>query len=138
MVVLMVKVGRFIKHSATSNRDVINQNWPSDVGRLTRMKSHSGKKKENTLLRIIRIINKMIPMMMIMLMTKTMPTTMITTTMTMPTEVMMIVKVVIMLVVVIPVMTIMVMMATTTGLGLNTPQTSRTKHDENDHRISRM
>ena len=28
--------------------------------------------------------------------------------------------------------------ATTTGLGLNTPQTSRTKHDENDHRISRM
>ena len=45
MGLLMVKVGRFINHSATSNRDVINHNWLSDLGRLTRMKSHSGKKK---------------------------------------------------------------------------------------------
>ena len=42
---MMVKVGRFIKHSATPNRAVINQSWPSKCGTTNTPEGPFRKKK---------------------------------------------------------------------------------------------
>ena len=47
MEVLMAKVGRFTKHNATPNRDVIHHNWPSECGTPNTPKEPFSK-KENT------------------------------------------------------------------------------------------